>query len=449
MMETLKERYLTPKPTFYIFPITFHVSIERSPKMSNYSSSQGAAPFWMKPKSKRMKVALVLSLIFHTFIGLYIANLIRQNQRANPFEEIVHVEWVPPPPIKLKMRPREIPKEVPKVVQTQEKAPSSLTTKLARRSPQQIAEVIVKGPEIVRESVELNRDAPINQILPIVTTAAKFEAKAETRDTIAPPVATFQTIAAPGSGIVTNRVRAAGGGEAQGLSDANSYGTSLRGGSGEGGLGKGGAGGGLGDDFADVGTTPPKTIQIDQAAKEQARDLFGIGEYVEETRGKESQEVVYVLDVSSSMTGSKLHLAVQALKDALNMLYERDSFNIVTFDSDVRVYSRAMLPANRDNLAKAYRFLDGTQIRSGTNLWGGLERALALEASTVVLISDGDPSRGITDPNQILASARARNSSHARIMAIALGHGLSDEGVRLLKRLADEHGGQLLLIDLR
>lgn len=424
--------------------------------MSNHSSSQGATPFWLKPKSKRMKTALVLSLIFHTFIGLYIANLIRQNQRANPFEEIVHVEWVPPPPVKLKMRPREIPKEVPKVVQTQslprsigEKAPSALTTKLARRSPQQIAEVIVKGPEIVRESVELNRDAPISQILPIVTTAAKFETKAETRDTIAPPVATFQTIAAPGSGIVTNRVRAAGSGKEQGLSDVNSYGTSLRGGSEEGGLGRSGAGDGLGDDFADVGTTPPKTIQIDQAAKEQARDLFGIGEYVEETRGKESQEVVYVLDVSSSMSGSKLHLAVQALKDALSMLYERDSFNIVTFDSDVRVYSRAMLPVNRDNLAKAYRFLDGIQIRSGTNLWGGLERALALEASTVVLISDGDPSRGITAPNQILALARERNSSHARIMTIALGHGLSDGGVRLLKRLADEHGGQLLLIDLR
>ena len=398
--------------------------------------------FWTKRKLKRGKIAFICSLILHLLISSYIVNqIIRARDMTKPFEELIAVEFVPPPPVKMKIRKRQIPKEIPKVVQTQKKAPSALTTRVSRRSPQQISEVIVKGPEIVRESVEIHRDAPISQILPAVTTAAQFEAKAETRNTISPPIATPTMIAAPGNGIVANRVRAAGSGDMEGLSDVNSFGTHLRGGS--------GSGGGLGDGFEDVGTTPPKVIQIDRTADKQANDLFGIGEYVEETRGEDTQEVVYVLDASSSMSGTKIRLAIQALKDALSMLYKGDSFNIVTFDKKVRIYNRAMLPVNRQNLNDAYRFLDRLRNGSGTNLWGGLERALAFEASTVVLISDGDPSRGITDPGEIVKLARKRNTSGARIMPIALGHGHSDDGVRLLNRLADEHGGQLLLIDLR
>ena len=415
-------------------------------------ADQDSTPVWTKRRSKAAKIALVCSLILHLAISSYLVRqIIRARDTAKLFEELVAVEFVPPPPVKMNVRKRQIPKAIPKVVKSRTEAPSTLTTRVTTRAPQQISEVIVKGPEIVRESVEVHRDAPISQLLPEITTAARFEAKTETRNTIAPPVATPTAIAAPGAGIVTNRVRVTGEGEERGLSDVNSYGTSLRGGSGFGdGADDGFAeGGGLGDGFADVGTTPPKIIQINPAADQQAKDLFGIGEYVTETRGDDSQEIVYLLDVSSSMKGDKLRLAIQALKDALSLLYQGDTFNIVTFDKDVRVYQKQMLPVNRENVSTAYRFLDGLKARAGTNLSGGLERALTLEASTIVVISDGDPSRGITKPSKIRQLVRRRNTSHARIMTIALGHGHSDDGVRLLKDLAAEHDGQLLLIDLR
>ena len=407
-------------------------------------ADQASTPVWTKRRSKAAKIAFISSLILHLLISFHLVRqIIRARDTAKRFEELVAVEFVPPPPVKMNVRKRQIPKAIPKVVRTRTEAPSTLTTRVTRRAPQQIAEVIVKGPEIVRESVEVHRDAPISQILPELTTAAQFEARTETRDTIATPVATPTAIAAPGTGIVTNRVRATGGGEEQGLSDVDSYGTSRRGGSGFGDSGE------LGDGFADVGTTPPKIIQINQAADQHAKDLFGIGEYVTETRGEDSQEIVYLLDVSSSMKGVKLRLAIQALKDALSLLYQGDTFNIVTFDKDVRIYQKQMLPVNRENVSKAYRFLDRLKARAGTNLSAGLERALSLEASTIVVISDGDPSRGITKPNKIRQLVRKRNTSQARIMTIALGHGHSDDGVRLLKDLAAEHDGQLLLIDLR
>ena len=394
---------------------------------------------WSKARSPATKTALIGSLILHVLLGFYFTTLMPERQLADA--QPIRVEWVPPPPVKLKVRPREIPKQVPnKVVQSKQKSPAALMTKVAKRSSHKVSEVIVKGPEVVRESVEIQRDAPISRILPTVTTASQFEAEADSREAIAPPTATPRMIAAPGAGIVTNRVRAAGDGETQGLSDVDSYGTSLRGAT--------GSGDGLGDGFEDIGTTPPRVIQIDQTADGQANDLFGIGEYVEETRGEDRQEVVYVLDVSSSMTGTKLRLAVQALKDALSMLYQGDSFSIVTFDRDVHIYSESMIPFSRENLNRAHQYLDALRPRSGTNLWGGLERGLALESSTVVLISDGDPSRGVTDRRKIVALTRKLNTSNARIMTISLGAGHSDDGVLLLKQLADEHGGQLLMIEL-
>lgn len=150
-------------------PVT---SAENQIALPNVAKSQLDKPS-RKPEPKRATVAFALSLAFHMLLGTCVVKLIHQHHMENqPFEESIQVRWVPPPSVRLKVRPREISKEIPKVFSTQQKAPLTPTTKLARRSPQPIAEVVVKGPEIVRESVEIHRDTPVSQILPVVKTAA-------------------------------------------------------------------------------------------------------------------------------------------------------------------------------------------------------------------------------------------------------------------------------------
>jgi len=396
---------------------------------------------WHRQRSKIPQVAFTLSLIFHVGIGFYIADLIESYEGAEPFEGAVRVEWVPPPPVKMRIHLREIPEVVTKTVQTyRQKTPSAPSTQWARPSAEPIAEVVVKAPEMARESVDLHREAPRSRALPALMTAAKFEARAETRDTIAPPGAPPKGVALPGDGIATPRTRATGGGETLGLVDINTYGLNLR--------GVRGSGGRKGDSAAD-GTVSPKPFQIPPTADEPAHDPFGIGKSIEETRGEGSQSVVYVLETSSSMTGAKLRLAIQALKDALSLLDKGARFNIVTFDKEVHLYAKTMSPVKGENLHQAYRFLDGLETDSGCNLWGGLESALRLEASTVVLISGGDASWGVTDPNRIVALTQEHNTSRARFITIAPGRGPSDSGIHLLKRLAEAHNGQFLLIDWR
>ena len=140
-------------------PVT---SAENQIALPNVAKSQLDKPS-RKPEPKRATVAFALSLAFHMLLGTCVVKLIHQHHMENqPFEESIQVRWVPPPSVRLKVRPREISKEIPKVFSTQQKAPSTPTTKLARRSPQPIAEVVVKGPEIVRESVEIHRDTPVS-----------------------------------------------------------------------------------------------------------------------------------------------------------------------------------------------------------------------------------------------------------------------------------------------
>ena len=190
-------------------------------------------------------------------------------------------------------------------------------------------------------------------------------------------------------------------------------------------------------------------IYPDSTESHNKQYTFGIGDYVEKTRGDRSQGVMFLLDISSSMSRqNKLQLAVSALKDAVNMLKSDDQFNLITFDSDVHPYSKSMLTATPENLSTACQFLDQLQHGSGTNLSAAIENGLKLTPSTLVVVSDGDPSRGIRDPNQVCQMVRRWNTSQTRIMTIALGNDHSDDGVDLLHQLASDHNGKMVLINI-
>ena len=93
--------------------------------------------------------------------------------------------------------------------------------------------------------------------------------------------------------------------------------------------------------------------------------------------------------------------------------------------------------------------MDTLQTRKGTNLSGALEEALTMKTSTIVVISDGRPSRGITDTEEFLAFVKNRNSQGARIITIALGEQRKFQGVELLQKLAAQNNGEMKLINIQ
>ena len=102
--------------------------------------------------------------------------------------------------------------------------------------------------------------------------------------------------------------------------------------------------------------------------------------------------VVVVLDRSGSMAGTKLDLAKEATKAALDVLRERDSFGVLTFDYKFQWAVNVAEIQKKDEMRQA---IDAILATGNTNIFPALREAYEqLEAITaenkhVILLSDG------------------------------------------------------------
>jgi hypothetical protein len=160
--------------------------------------------------------------------------------------------------------------------------------------------------------------------------------------------------------------------------------------------------------------------------------------------------IVYLLDSSGSMNqGDKIGKAKDALRKALLELKPGDSFNIITFDANVHWFAASLLSASKENITMGLQYVEAIQLRGGTNLSAGLEKALAhADATHIFLLSDGEPSRGITEPTQLRNSVKEWNQHNVQILALALGLGEQFPGIPLLKGLADDNNGKFSYVNL-
>jgi Ca-activated chloride channel family protein len=154
------------------------------------------------------------------------------------------------------------------------------------------------------------------------------------------------------------------------------------------------------------------------------------------------RDLTLVLDVSGSMSGTKLEQAKAALQQALGTLTSNDRFRLITFSSTVRSFRPGFVPASRDHLAAAREFIDGLGAEGGTNIAGALEAALndrgdAERLGMVLFVTDGLPSIGEQAPDRIAEQAAGR-IGRTRIFTVGIGH---DVNTYLLDRLASSGRG--------
>jgi Ca-activated chloride channel family protein len=149
------------------------------------------------------------------------------------------------------------------------------------------------------------------------------------------------------------------------------------------------------------------------------------------------RDVTAVMDISGSMSGSKIEQAKDALRQLLNSLSPNDRFRLVAFSNRVRVYRPEWTRAAGDELAGARGWIDGLQANGGTNIEGALREAFRLSSSDgrlpiVVFLTDGLPSVGERNPEAIAEQAD-RDRGNARVFAFGVGY---DVNTYLLDRLS-------------
>lgn len=154
----------------------------------------------------------------------------------------------------------------------------------------------------------------------------------------------------------------------------------------------------------------------------------------------EPKSVSFVLDVSGSMLDNKkIDQAKKALLFCLRNLGEKDFFNIITFSTDVKKFSDKIEPASKNNKEKAEVFIDKLKALGGTNIHDALLAALNDEAKkgslhVIVFITDGQPTIGITNPDDIISSFKKQNNENVRIFTFGVGY---DVNTKLLDSLAE------------
>ncbi|KAI4325366.1 hypothetical protein MLD38_030772 [Melastoma candidum] len=140
------------------------------------------------------------------------------------------------------------------------------------------------------------------------------------------------------------------------------------------------------------------------------------------------REVVFVIDISGSMQGDLIVNTKSALLECLAKLDSGDSFNVIGFNDELRLFSSSMKPATKEETSNASKWVNENFVPSGgTNILLPVELALKLLAETedsiplIFLVTDGtvDNERRICQKIKDLHSQG--QSICTRIYTLAIG----------------------------
>jgi Ca-activated chloride channel family protein len=169
----------------------------------------------------------------------------------------------------------------------------------------------------------------------------------------------------------------------------------------------------------------------------------GLAEAQSKAAKAQNKTVIFVLDRSGSMSGTKLDQARGALTFVLKQLQSGDTFNIVVYDDRVEPYKPELVGVSAETRSAALQYVDDIRPGGSTNLDEALRTAMgmvtdAARPAYVLFLTDGLPTVGERNELQIAKRVREANQHKARLLVWGVG---DDVNARLLDRLGSENGG--------
>ncbi|XP_038864668.1 inter-alpha-trypsin inhibitor heavy chain H6-like, partial [Salvelinus namaycush] len=161
------------------------------------------------------------------------------------------------------------------------------------------------------------------------------------------------------------------------------------------------------------------------------------------------KDVIFVIDVSGSMIGTKIKQTKQAMSTILGDLREEDHFNIITFSDKVHTWKKGRtVRATRSNIRDAKDFVKRIIAEGWTNINAALLSAAQLvnppsssggtrRVPLVIFLTDGEATIGVTSGDFILSNAKSALGATS-LFGLAFG---DDADFPLLRRLALDNRG--------
>ncbi|KAM9408197.1 inter-alpha-trypsin inhibitor heavy chain H3-like [Pholidichthys leucotaenia] len=158
------------------------------------------------------------------------------------------------------------------------------------------------------------------------------------------------------------------------------------------------------------------------------------------------KNVVFVIDQSGSMSGQKIKQTRSALLHILNDIEEDDFFGLISFDHGLFYWKRELVQANSENLDAAREFVRKIQDRGATDINEAVLAGARMlnansregSASILILLTDGDPTSGVT--NFEIIQSNVRRAIAEKFPLYCLGFGF-DVKFEFLEKMSLQNNG--------
>ncbi len=132
-------------------------------------------------------------------------------------------------------------------------------------------------------------------------------------------------------------------------------------------------------------------------------------------------EMLYLIDISGSMSGTSIQQAREALLQALDRLTPTDRFGILAFNHSYYEFASQPLTASPENVAAGRRYVQGLEAGGGTEMLPALLTVMKKRETPgylrhIVLLTDGD----LGNEEQIFGALR-HDLGNARLYTVAIG----------------------------
>uniref|UniRef100_A0A8C1KFR4 Inter-alpha-trypsin inhibitor heavy chain 3b n=1 Tax=Cyprinus carpio TaxID=7962 RepID=A0A8C1KFR4_CYPCA len=158
------------------------------------------------------------------------------------------------------------------------------------------------------------------------------------------------------------------------------------------------------------------------------------------------KNVVFIIDESGSMSGTKIEQTRLAMLEILSDLAEDDHFGLITFSGHIQTWKPELLKATEGNVEEAKMFVKRIKSGGSTDINAAVLKAVDMinnypqegSASILILLTDGDPTTGETNPVKI--QENVKKAIGEKFPLYSLGFGF-DVNFEFLKKLSLENNG--------
>jgi len=127
------------------------------------------------------------------------------------------------------------------------------------------------------------------------------------------------------------------------------------------------------------------------------------------------KDIVWVQDVSGSITEERLSFCRRALTTALETMNPQDRFSVIAFRDTILTAFQGWEPVTPESVKKATNFIGGMRSFGSTDILGSLKTLMTLPRDPqrpmiVFIVTDGKPTAGMTESSEIIAAFSRLNS---------------------------------------